>query len=145
VNCFGVTGKLYCEAVEEMDMEPIKALRVAGNSRSQVFVHAVVPGVVPTLIGLWLYRLDSNFRDALTLGVVGAGGIGFLINQSLQLFQYRQVSTEVLVMLIWVLIFERLSKTARNRLVRNESLAASGHGGPLRGAFRRLTSRADHS
>ena len=64
----GVKGKLFAEAVEEMDMTPVDALRAAGASRLQVFLHAVLPGVRNTLTALTLYRLDANFRSAVTLG-----------------------------------------------------------------------------
>jgi len=69
----GVKGKLFAEAVEEMDMTPVDALRVAGAGRLQVFVHAVLPGVRNTLLALTMYRLDANFRSAVTLGAVGGG------------------------------------------------------------------------
>jgi phosphonate transport system permease protein len=112
----GVMGKLYAEAMEEMDGSPIDALRVAGASRTQVFLHAVVPSLAPTLVALTLYRFDVNFRSSLVLGVVGAGGIGFEINNSIQLFQYREVTTELLVVLAFVLAIERTSTILRNRI-----------------------------
>lgn len=116
VHSIGILGKLYAEAIEEMDMGPIDALRVAGASRVQVFLHAVLPGISPTLLGLTLYRFDVNFRSGLVLGLVGAGGIGFDINQSISLFQYREVFTELAVVLVFVLVIERLSTTLRARL-----------------------------
>src|SRR6202035_3491569 len=59
----GVKGKLFAEAVEEMDMAPVEALRAAGASRMQVFMHAVLPGVRNTLTALTLYRLDADLRS----------------------------------------------------------------------------------
>jgi phosphonate transport system permease protein len=118
IHSVGIMGKLYSEAVEEMDTAPIDALRVAGASRPQVFLHAVLPGISPTLVGLTLYRFDVNFRSSLVLGLVGAGGIGFDINQSISLFQYREVFTELAVVLVFVLAIERVSSTLRGRLSR---------------------------
>src|SRR5262249_45750441 len=109
VHGSGVIGKLYSEAIEQMDMAPVDALRVAGASRTQVFLRAVLPEITPTLIGLTLYRSDVTFRSAIALGVVGAGGIGFLINESIALFQYRELFTELLVVVAWVLVIERVS------------------------------------
>jgi phosphonate transport system permease protein len=116
VHGTGVIGKLYAEAVEEMDMAPVDALRVAGAGRTQVFLHAVTPSVAPTFVGLTLYRFDVNFRSSLVLGLVGAGGIGFDINQSISLFQYREVFTELAVVLAFVLVIERVSTILRARI-----------------------------
>jgi phosphonate transport system permease protein len=112
----GVKGKLFAEAVEEMDMSAVDALRVAGASRTQVFLHAVMPEVRGTLLGLTLYRLDANFRSAVTLGAVGGGGIGFLINNELNVFQYKTVLTYLIILVLVVLAIERVSTILRARL-----------------------------
>jgi phosphonate transport system permease protein len=112
----GVKGKLYAEAVEEMDISAVDALRVAGAGRIQVFLHAVLPGVRNTLTGLTLYRLDANFRSAVTLGAVGGGGIGFLIDNELNIFDFKAVTTYVIVLVVVVLIVERVSTELRKRL-----------------------------
>jgi phosphonate transport system permease protein len=116
VHSVGILGKLWAEAIEDMDMGPVDALRVAGANRFQVFVHAVLPGVAPSMIGLTLYRFDVNFRSGLVLGFVGAGGIGFLIYNSMQLFQYQQVATELGVVVVFVLALERFSTILRSRI-----------------------------
>jgi phosphonate transport system permease protein len=112
----GVKGKLYAEAVEEMDMAPVDALRAAGAGRLQVFLHAVLPGVRNTLTGLTLYRLDANFRSAVTLGAVGGGGIGFLIDNELNVFQFKPVTTYIIILIVFVLVIERVSSLLRARL-----------------------------
>lgn len=117
VHSVGTLGKLFSETIEDMDMGPVDALRVAGASRTQVFVHAVLSGVAPTFVSLTLYRFDVNFRSSLVLGFVGAGGIGFLIYNSMQLFQYREVATELLVVLVLVLVVERVSTILRSKIV----------------------------
>jgi phosphonate transport system permease protein len=111
----GVKGKLFAEAVEEMDMSAVDALRVAGASRAQVFLHAVLPGVRNTLVGLTLYRLDANFRSAVTLGAVGGGGIGFLIDNELNVFEFKTVLTYLIVLVVFVLAIERVSTILRAR------------------------------
>jgi phosphonate transport system permease protein len=112
----GVKGKLYAEAVEEMDMSAVDALRVAGAGRIQVFLHAVLPGVRNTLTALTLYRLDANFRSAVTLGAVGGGGIGFLIENQLSVFNFQAVMTYMIVLVVVVLGVERISTELRRRL-----------------------------
>jgi phosphonate transport system permease protein len=112
----GVMGKLFAEAVEEMDMGPVEALRVAGAGRTQVFLHAVLPGVRTQILGLTLYRLDGNFRSAVALGAVGGGGIGFLIYNEINSFDFKAVATYVIIMVLVVLIVERVSEMLRARL-----------------------------
>ena len=114
----GVLTKLYAEAIEEMDMGPVDALRVAGARRTQVFLHSVLPSVTPTFVGLVIYRMDSNVRAALILSAFGAGGIGFLFFNSIELFQWAQVGTELIVMFVMVLLVERISILARARITR---------------------------
>jgi phosphonate transport system permease protein len=112
----GVMGKLWSEAIEEIDPGPVDALRVAGARRSQVVANAVVPAVVPQFVGLFLYRLDVNVRASLVLGLVGAGGIGFLINESIKLFRFDVMLTYILVVLVMVVIVDQLSAAIRRRL-----------------------------
>jgi phosphonate transport system permease protein len=111
-----VKGKLFAEGVEEMDMRAVDALRVAGAGRVQVFLHAVLPGVRNTLTALTLYRLDANFRSAVTLGAVGGGGIGFLIENQLSVFNFQAVMTYLIVLVVVVLLVERVSTQLRTRL-----------------------------
>jgi phosphonate transport system permease protein len=117
VHSVGIAGKLFAETIEDLDPGPVDALRIAGASRPQIFLHAVLPGVAPTFVGLTLYRFDVNFRCSLVLGFVGAGGVGFLIFNSMELFQYREVATELIVVLVFVLAVERVSSLLRSRIV----------------------------
>jgi phosphonate transport system permease protein len=118
LETIGVLTKLYAEAIEEMDMGPVDALRVSGARPTQVFLHSVLPSVAPTFVGLVIYRMDSNVRAALVLSAIGAGGIGFLLYNSIQLFQWAQVGTELIVLFALVLIVERVSIIARGRIAR---------------------------
>ncbi|MDL4817546.1 phosphonate ABC transporter, permease protein PhnE [Actinomadura opuntiae] len=115
-NNTGVMGKLWSEAMEEVDDGPAQALRIAGASRTQLVAHAVLPACVPQLVGLVLYRLDVNVRASLVLGLVGAGGIGFLINQSIQEFRFDQMLTYILMVLVLVVVVDLLSSFVRRRL-----------------------------
>jgi phosphonate transport system permease protein len=112
----GVMGKLWSEAIEEVDLGPVDALRVGGARRVQVVSHAVVPAILPQLVGLLLYRFDVNVRASLVLGLVGAGGIGFLINQSINLFEFDQMLTQILVVLVLIVVVDNLSAWVRRRL-----------------------------
>ena len=112
----GVMGKLWSEAMEETDRGPVEALRSAGATSVQTATHAVLPSVVPQFTSLFLYRVDTNVRDALTLGVIGAGGIGFYITQAIQEFQFNVMMTYVLMVMIMVIALDLLSAWLRGRI-----------------------------
>ncbi len=112
----GVMGKLWAEAIEEADPGPPTALRSAGAGRLQVATHALLPSVTPQIVGLLLYRFDVNVRSSLVLGLVGAGGIGFLINQSIQLFRFDEMLTHILVVLVLIVAVDQLSALVRRLL-----------------------------
>ncbi|RII41383.1 phosphonate ABC transporter, permease protein PhnE [Galactobacter valiniphilus] len=112
----GVMAKLWSEAMEEMDQGPVQALRVAGASSAQITTHVVIPSVIPQFTGLLLYRFDVNVRSSLVLGLVGAGGIGFLINQSISLFKFDQMMTYIFMVLILVIVVDVVSGMIRKRL-----------------------------
>ena len=116
VHSVGMLGRLFAEVIEDMDMGPVEALTLTGASRLQVFTHAVVPGVLPSLLGIALYRFDENLRSSLVLGFVGAGGIGFLLLTAMNLFQYKTVAFLLIVTFVLVICAERMSAALR-RLV----------------------------
>ena len=116
VHSVGMLGRLFAEQIENMDMGPIDALTLTGASRLQVFTHGVVPSVLPALLGISLYRLDENIRSSMVLGFVGAGGLGFALFAAMSLFQYREVSTLLIITFILVIAAERVSAILRARL-----------------------------
>lgn len=112
----GVMGKLWSEAMEDIDPGPEQALRTAGASRWQVVSNATIPVVLPQLIGLLLYRFDVNVRSSLVLGLVGAGGIGLLINKSIKTFQFDEMMTYLLIILVVIVAVDLASAWIRKRL-----------------------------
>lgn len=116
VHSVGMLGRLFGEVIEDMDMGPVEALTMTGASRLQVFSHAVVPTVLPSLLGIALYRLDENIRSSLVLGFVGAGGIGFQLLSAMNLFDYRTVSLLLLLTFVIVMAAERFSAAIRQRV-----------------------------
>ncbi|SMF77598.1 phosphonate transport system permease protein [Tistlia consotensis] len=116
VHSVGMLGRLFAEVVEDMDMGPVEALTTTGASRLQVFTHAVLPGVLPSLLGISLYRFDENLRSSLVLGFVGAGGIGFQLLTAMNLFQYRTVSLLLIIVFVLVMSAERISALLRARV-----------------------------
>ena len=116
VHSVGMLGRLFAETIEQMDMAPIHALELTGARRIQVFSHGIIPSILPSLLGICLYRLDENIRSSLVLGFVGAGGIGFQILTAMNLFQYQEVSLLLIIIFVIVLSAERISAALRERL-----------------------------
>ncbi len=116
VHSVGMLGRLFAETIEHMDMAPVDALALTGARRVQIFTHGIIPSILPSLLGISLYRLDENIRSSLVLGFVGAGGIGFQLLTAMNLFQYRQVSLLLIMTFVIVLTVERLSAALRARL-----------------------------
>ncbi|HEY1544918.1 MAG TPA: phosphonate ABC transporter, permease protein PhnE [Xanthobacteraceae bacterium] len=116
VHSIGMLGRLFAETIEQMDMAPIDALALTGARRIQIFTHGVMPSVLPSLLGISLYRLDENIRSSLVLGFVGAGGIGFQLLTAMNLFQYREVSLLLIITFVIVQAAERLSAILRERI-----------------------------
>jgi phosphonate transport system permease protein len=116
IHSIGMLGRLFAEQIEDIDMGPVQALSTTGANPVQIVSQAVFPGLLPSLVGISLYRLDENVRSSLVLGFVGAGGIGFLILTAINLFQYRQVSTLLLLMFVLVMVVERLAAYLRTRI-----------------------------
>jgi len=116
VHSIGMLGRLFAETIEHMDMAPIDALTLTGARRIQVFSHGAIPSILPSFVGIALYRLDENIRSSLVLGFVGAGGIGFELLSAMSLFQYQLVSLLLIVTFVIVIAAERLSALLRARL-----------------------------
>src|SRR6516162_9858866 len=116
VHSIGMLGPPFAEVIEQMDMAPVEALSLTGARRMQIFTHSVVLSVLPSLLGISLYRLDENIRSSLVLGFVGAGGIGFQLLTAMNLFQYQEVSLLLIIIFVIVLTAERLSAALRERL-----------------------------
>jgi phosphonate transport system permease protein len=116
VHSIGMLGRLFSEVIEDMDFGPVEALTLTGASRLQVFAHAVVPGVLPSLLGISLYRFDENLRSSLVLGFVGAGGLGFQLLTAMNLFQYQTVSLLLVATFLLVMAAERGSALLRRQV-----------------------------
>lgn len=116
IHSLGMMGRLFAETIEDIDMGPVDALTMTGASRLAIFTHGVIPTVIPSLLGITLYRLDENIRSSLILGFVGAGGIGFQLLTAMNLFQYRTVSMLLILTFVIVVGAERISAALRQRI-----------------------------
>jgi phosphonate transport system permease protein len=117
LNTGGVLGKLFSEAVEAVDPRPIEGVRAVGATR----LHEIVWGVIPQVGPLWtsyaLYRFESNARSATVLGLIGAGGIGQTLFESINAFAYGQTAAIAIIIVVAVTLIDLLSQTLRQRLL----------------------------
>jgi phosphonate ABC transporter permease subunit PhnE len=113
----GVLGKLYSEAIEGIDPGPLEAITATGANRFQVIWTAVIPQIVNPYISFTIYRLDTNVRLAPILGLVGGGGIGILLFQSINLLQYGAAGLIIFMIVITVAAMDFASAQIRKRLV----------------------------
>jgi phosphonate transport system permease protein len=113
----GVLGKLYSEAIEGIDPGPLEAITATGANRVQVIWTAVIPQIVNPYISFTIYRLDANVRLAPILGLVGGGGIGILLFQSINLLQYGAAGLIIFMIVITVAAMDFASAQIRRRLL----------------------------
>ncbi|WP_313815258.1 phosphonate ABC transporter, permease protein PhnE [Citricoccus sp.] len=113
VGAVGLLSKLVADSLEETDTEVQDAMRTAGASEAQVFFAATLRQAAPAFIAHTMYLLDSNIRAATLLGVVGAGGIGFLLLNASRVNQFDVVTLILILMVVVVLAVEALSMWLR--------------------------------
>ena len=117
VHNIGIVAKLFSEAVEAIDPRPVEGIRATGARRLQEVVFGVVPQVTPLWSSLTLYRLETNVRSATTLGIVGAGGIGQTLYESIRSFQYAETAAQIIIVVVTVVAIDLLSARLRQHLV----------------------------
>ncbi|PHI32816.1 phosphonate ABC transporter, permease protein PhnE [Budvicia aquatica] len=113
----GFVGKLLAEALEEINMGSIEALRATGASMPSILVKGYWPQVVPAFFSIVLFRWDINVRESAVLGLVGAGGIGVVLNDAMNLFQWQLVATILVSILVVVLLAEWVVVRVRKKLI----------------------------
>lgn len=117
IHSVGMLGKLFADAIEAIDRGPIEALESAGAGKLAMIRWAIWPQVAPHFISFFLFRFELNVRAAVVLGLVGAGGIGFLLTQYMRLFQYTRVATVILVIMVLVMFVDYFSSKLRRSVL----------------------------
>ena len=111
----GFLGKLFTEAIEEVSIKQVEAIRATGAPFASVLAFGVLPQVFARFIGFATYQLDSNLRNSTMVGIVGAGGIGGTLFAAFQRFDYDFVSA-ILISLIALIMAGELFATAVRRI-----------------------------
>lgn len=114
----GFVGKLVGEAIEEIDRRPVEAMEATGASRLKVVLYAIVPQVMPTFFAVVILRWDINIRESTVLGLVGAGGIGMILQGAIDTFAWREAATILLAIIVLVIIGEAIAGWLRSRVLR---------------------------
>lgn len=117
LHTIAALGKLYSEQVESILPGPLEAVQATGANRLQTIVYAVVPQIIPPYISFTMYRWDINVRMSTIIGFAGGGGIGFLLQQNINLLNYRAASAQMLAIAIVVASMDYISSTLRERYV----------------------------
>lgn len=117
VRSIGFIAKMSAEAIEDLDPKPVEAIRAVGGSEFQVFLYAIIPQVLPTVIGVIIFEWEINIRRSSVLGLVGAGGLGLVFFRQLNTFNHPGVTTVILAVLLLVLFGEIVSYYVRKAII----------------------------
>ena len=126
LHSVGTLGKLTAEVIEGIDPGPVEAARATGARPLQVQRWGVLPQVLPEIIAFWLYRFEINIRAAAILGVVGAGGIGFQLQQTIAFHRYPLAGTAVIVVVVITILVDTVSGWLRRRIIEGTGAKVRG-------------------
>lgn len=117
VHTTGILAKLFSEAVEAIDPQPVEGIRATGANALEEIVYGVIPQVMPLWVSYTLYRFESNVRSASVVGMVGAGGIGVTLYDVIRSFDYAQTCAVMLIIIAFVTAIDLMSARIRKTLM----------------------------
>ena len=109
----GTLAKLFSEAVEAIDPQPVEGIRSTGASALHEIIYGVIPQVMPLWISYTLYRFEANVRSASVVGMVGAGGIGVVLWEIIRGFQYAETAAVMIIIIVTVSLIDLVSARIR--------------------------------
>ena len=112
-----VLGKLFAEAIENVDRKPVEGVRASGGSGLHVMRLGVLPQVLPVMASHVLYFFESNVRSATILGIVGAGGIGLQLSDRMRINNWQEAAFIILMILVTVSLIDAISRRIRAKLI----------------------------
>lgn len=113
----GILAKLISETIEAVDMDPLEAMRASGGNQLQVIFFGLVPQILPQFTSFVLYVFEINVRASVVLGLVGAGGIGLILDRELQFYNYPNAMAIIIIIFIVVIAIEFISNKIREALI----------------------------
>ena len=117
IHTTGILAKLFSEAVEAIDPQPVEGIKATGADKILQIIFGVIPQVMPLWISYSLYRFESNIRSATVLGIVGAGGIGMILWENIRGFNYAGTAASLIVIVITVSLLDVLSQRLRKMVI----------------------------
>ena len=117
VRSVGFIAKMSAEAIEDIELGPLEAIQSTGANRFQVLLFAIIPQVLPQVIGVILFEWEINIRRSAILGLVGAGGLGLVFFRQMNTFNYHGVTTVIIAILGIIIIGEIVSHFTRKRMI----------------------------
>jgi len=117
LRSIGFISKMVAEAIEDVDTGPIDAVRAAGADRFQILMYAIVPQVLPVVLGSIIFEWDVNVRRSTIMGLVGAGGLGLALHRQITAYNYGGIVAVILTILGIILIGEVSSTHARKAVI----------------------------
>lgn len=112
----GMISKMYINAIEDLDTKILESLDASGCSAFQKIRYGILPQIIPNFISTVIYRFDINVKDATTLGIVGAGGIGAPLIQCISSSRWSMVGSYLCGMIVLMLLIEFFSTRVRRKL-----------------------------
>ncbi len=125
IHSVGTLGKLTAEVVEGIDPGPVEAARAVGGGPLAVQRWGVLPQVLPEIVAFWLYRFEINIRAAAVLGVVGAGGIGLVLQQTIVFGRFSRAGMAIIVVVVITILVDTVSGWVRRRIIEGAPGAAA--------------------
>ena len=116
IASMGFIAKLFAEAIEEISMKQVEAIRATGAGLGAVLVYGVLPQVASRFVGFSLYQLDSNLRNSTLVGIVGAGGIGATLNTAMDRYEFDSAAAILWVIIVIVMFAEYTSGRLRKHI-----------------------------
>ena len=123
VGSIGFISKLFADAIEEISLKQVEAVRASGASFANVLTYGVLPQVFGRFLGFCTYQLDSNLRNSTMVGIVGAGGIGGTLFSAFQRFDYDFVLAILIAIITLIFIGEILSNVLRAVFLDNKTIS----------------------
>ena len=126
IRSIGFLAKTTAEAIENADRRPVEAMQATGANAFVVFLFGNFPQIYPVVVGNVIFQLDINLRRASILGMVGAGGIGYVFAEQMQAYEWNNAGTVVLGIACLVILGELVSNRIRTRLIHGAGSGRSG-------------------
>lgn len=117
VRSVGFIAKMSAEAIENIDHGPVDAIRATGGNQFQVMLYAILPQILPQVLGVVIFEWEINIRRSSILGLVGAGGLGLVFFRQMNTFNFHGVMSVIAAVLFLILIGELISHWARKAVI----------------------------